>query len=212
MNETEVKEKWARHWSMGGSIEENSSFIGNYLRKWRLRIMREMLASLDKSLSVVDVGCGNGSTLQVIRDAGFANSIGIELIEDGIKHAVENGFKRDVDIFQMDAEYMTYPDRKFDLVFSEGLFEHFIDPVPFMKEFARVSGKYVMVIQPNHYSIVGRLLKIGWDLLESKKGGVVEYSFRMSYFTDHFASLGFKLIDHKSTPFNEQVILLYQRV
>lgn len=212
MTDREVKSRWERHWEMGGSIEENASPIGRRLRKRRLEIMREMLASLDKSLSVVDLGCGNGSTLRVIREAGFKDSIGLEYTERGLEAAQTlNGFKLNRDVFMGDAGNTGYPDRSFGLVFSEGLWEHFKDPTPYMDEFIRIADRYIMVIQPNHYSLVGWLLKIGWQIFESEKGGVLEYSFRLEYFIGYLGARGFKLAQMRSTRFNEQAVILFER-
>jgi hypothetical protein len=116
-----------------------------------------------------------------------------------------------VDVFQMDAKETVFPDRHFGLVYSEGLWEHFEDPKPYMDEFMRISGRYIMVIQPNHYSPAGWLLKKLWDMLASDKGGVVEYSFRISYFVDYLKERGFKLIQYRSTIFNEMPVLLFER-
>ena len=197
---------------MGGSLEAAASSFGRNLRKQRLHIMQSMLSQLNTNMSVIDMGCGNGSTLKVIRDAGFNKSIGIEYIEKGIIHAEENGFKRNIDVFKMDAKNTTYPDRAFDIVFSEGLWEHFEDPTPFIREFARISKSYIMVIQPNHFSVVGFIMKVGWELLNSKKGGVKEYSFRLEYFEQKLKELNFKLVQQKTTKFNEQAVMLFERV
>ncbi len=212
MTERQVKQAWERHWDMGGSLEENASWIGKRLRKQRLGITREMLAPLPKDVSAIDMGCGNGSTLAVLRGCGFADSVGIEYTEKGLEAAERNGFTRGKDVFQMDAKATTFPDRCYGLVFSEGLWEHFEDPTPFMDEFIRIADRYIMVIQPDHYSVAGYALKVLWDLLASEKGGVKEYSFRMQYFIDYLAARGFRLVDKRGTQLHEQAVLLFKRV
>ena len=212
MTERQVKQAWERHWDMGGSLEENASWIGRRLRHQRLRIMREMLAPLPKTLSVIDMGCGNGSTLCVLRECGFADSVGIEYTEKGLDAAESNGFIRGKDVFQMDAKATTYPDRRFGLNFSEGLAEHFEDPAPFLDEQIRITDRYILLIQPDHFSVFGYLLKVLWDLFASEKGGVKEYSFRMQFFIDYFAARGFRLVAKRGTLLHEQAILLFERV
>ena len=213
MSEKQVKDAWNRHWEMGDSLEDNASPVGKWLRKQRLQIMREMLAPLDKSLKAIDLGCGNGSTLKVLRECGFRDSIGLEYTVKGLEAAERlNGFRVGVDVFRGDAGHTDYPDKHFGLVYSEGLWEHFENPEPYMDEFIRVSNRYIMVIQPNHYSLVGYALKIGWDLLESEKGGVKEYSFRMEFFIDYLRDHGFKLIASQHTLFDEQRVLLFERL
>jgi len=212
LTEREVKTAWERHWEMGGSLEAAASPLGRNLRKQRLALLVQLLSKLDKTLSAIDMGCGNGSTLSVLRSVGFSDSIGIEYTEMGIEAAEHNGFKRGLDIFQMDAKATSFPDRHFGLVFSEGLWEHFSDPTPFMDEFIRIADKYIMVIQPNHFSLVGYLMKVGWELLNSEKGGVKEYSFKLEYFTKYLKERGFNLIEIRSTLFNEQSVMLFRRV
>lgn len=212
MSEKDVKDRWDRHWSMGASLEDNASPIGRRLRKRRLEIMREMLAPLDKGMTVVDAGSGNGSTLRVLRECGFAKSVGYEYTDGGLAAAERlNGFKVGVDIFKGDAKALPYPDRGVDMYYSEGLWEHFKDPTPFMDEAVRVADKYIMVIQPNHFSPAGFALKLGWDLLESEKGGVKEYSFRLEYFEKYLKDRGFDLVQKRSTQFNEQSVMLFKR-
>jgi SAM-dependent methyltransferase len=212
MSENEVKARWDRHWEMGASLEENASWIGKRLRHQRLKIMREMLSPLPKSLRAIDMGCGNGSTLRVIRESGFRDSVGIEYTELGLRAAQENGFVLNRDVFQMDAKKTTYPDRFFGLNFSEGLVEHFIDPKPFLDEQVRITDKYILLIQPDHFSIAGYALKILWDLLASEKGGVKEYSYRMQFFIDYFKGKGFRLVDKRGTQLHEQAVMLFERV
>lgn len=213
MSESQVKSAWERHWDMGGSLEDAASPLGRNLRKQRLKIMLQMLLNIRKKVyTAIDMGCGNGSTLQVLRYAGLDASVGIEYTDKGIQAAEHNGFKRDVDIYQMDAKKTSFDDRQFDLVFSEGLWEHFEDPTPFMDEFIRISNRYIMVIQPNHFSPVGYLMKMGWEILNSEKGGVKEYSFRLEYFTEYLRKRNFKLIEIRSTRFNEQAVMLFERV
>lgn len=211
MSESEVKQAWDRHWQMGASLEENASWIGKRLRKQRLQIMREMLAPLDKSLSVIDMGCGNGSTLRVLRECGFKDSIGIEYTEKGLEAAQHNGFTLNQDVFQMDAKKTKYPNREFGLNFSEGLAEHFENPTPFLDEQVRITDKYILLIQPDHFSIAGYALKILWDLLASEKGGVKEYSYRMQYFIDYFKARGFRLVEKRGTQLHEQAVMLFHR-
>jgi SAM-dependent methyltransferase len=197
---------------MGASLEENASWIGKRLRHQRLEIMREMLAPLPKDLKAIDMGCGNGSTLAVLRECGFRDSVGIEYTELGLRAAEANGYVINKDVFQMDAKSTTYPDGAFALNFSEGLVEHFEDPLPFLDEQVRISSRYIMLIQPDHFSVAGYALKILWDLLASEKGGVKEYSYRMQFFIDYFRSRGFRLVQKRGTQLHEQAILLFEKV
>jgi hypothetical protein len=63
--------------------------------------------------------------------------------------------------------------------------------MPLAKEFARLSRRYILIAQPDHFSIMGRLLN---DLVSRfEKGHVKEYDYKMSNFIDAFKKLGFDI-------------------
>jgi SAM-dependent methyltransferase len=212
LSETDVKKLWEQHWKDTKSVEDVASPIGKQLRRQRLKIMFKMLNPLDRKISIIDMGCGGGRTLQNIRCAGFKNSIGIDYSSEALSRCEKIGYKIDKDVFLIDAKATHYPDRYFDLTFSEGLWEHFINPVPFMDEQIRISKTYLMIIQPDHFSFFGFLLKKAWDMFASRRGGVNEYSFRLSYFIKYLENKKFKLICKKATCLNEQAVMLFRRV
>lgn len=212
MSEVDVKKLWEQHWKDTASVEDVASPIGKWLRKQRLNLTLEMLKPLDKAKNVIDMGCGGGRTLQILRLAGFNNSIGIDYSTEALERCVKFGFEINKDVFLMDAKTTTYPDKHFYLAFSEGLWEHFKVPEPFMDEQIRIADKYLMIIQPNHYSFFGHLLKIAWDLFASKRGGVKEYSFKLEYFEKYVKDRGFELVSKKSTHLNEQAVMLFRRI
>jgi SAM-dependent methyltransferase len=211
LSEVEVKKLWEQHWKDTKSVEDVASPIGKLLRRQRLKIMFKMLAPLDRNISIVDMGCGGGRTLQNIRSAGFKNAIGIDYSTEALGRCEKIGYIINKDVFLVDAKETHYPDRYFDLTFSEGLWEHFTNPVPFMDEQMRISKTYLMIIQPDHFSFFGFLLKKAWDMFASKRGGVNEYSFRLSYFEKHLKKGGFKLISKHATCLNEQAVMLFRR-
>lgn len=207
-----TKHKWEEYWKSSTSVDDKGSPIGVWLRHKRLKILSKILLDLDLNMSVIDVGCGGGTTLNLIRKLGFKNSIGIDYVQQSLDRCKSLGFEQNKDVFLMDAGDTTFADQHFDVIFSEGLWEHFPDPYPYIAEAARISKKYIIVIQPDHYSPFGRLMLIGWKLFMSNKGGVKEYSFRISYFTQTLSDLGFELIQTRSTMLRQQAILVYKRV
>lgn len=212
MSDVDVKKLWEQHWKDTKSVEDVASPIGKQLRKQRLKITLKMFKPLDKNMSVIDMGCGGGRTLQIIRMAGFKNSIGIDYSSEALSRCEKIGYKINEDVFLVDAKNTHYPDQHFDLTFSEGLWEHFTNPEPFMDEQIRITKTYLMIIQPDHYSFFGFLLKTAWDMFASKKGGVKEYSFKLSYFEKYLKDKGFKLISKKATCLNEQAVMLFRRL
>lgn len=211
-NESGFKYKWEEYWKNCVLVDARSSPIGMWLRQKRLKILSRIFSELDSDMSVIDVGCGGGTTLVLIRKLGFKNSIGIDYVQASLDRCKALGFEQNKDVFLMDAGATTFPDQHFDIVFSEGLWEHFSDPYPYIAEAARISKRYIIVIQPEHYSPFGRLMLIGWRLFNANKGGVKEYSFRMSYFTQTLSGLGFEIVQTRSTILKEHMLLVYRRV
>jgi len=200
---------WNDEWKKVKNIEASASPIGRWLRRQRLTHVKNILSTLDKSLSIVDMGCGAGSTLKVIRDLGFHNSKGIDFSPEAINRCEKAGFIKGIDVFEMDASKTSFKDRSIDIMFEEGLWEHFKDPTPFIEEAARITKKYMMLIQPNHYSLFGALLHWAWLIIGS--GGVIEYSFRMEYFIDMLESRNFDLIEKRTDKLNAQWVMLFKR-
>jgi len=209
LTENEVKRLWEAEWKENDTLEKTASPIGRILREQRLKITSEMLEGLSRDLSTIDMGCGGGTTLTLLRHIGFTKSIGIDFSEAAIRRCESLGFRVGVDVFNYDAKVTPYRDREFGLVFEEGLWEHFPDPTPFIKEACRISDKWMLVIQPDHYTFFGGLLHWLWGRFNG--GGVKEYSFPMQYFINQVKEHGFTLVQRRTTSLDIQSILLFRR-
>ena len=209
MSAEDVLKLWDKEWTDYSSVHESGSIIGEWLHSQRMSIIKKMLKNIPKDISTIDIGCGAGETLRLLRDIGFYNSIGIDLSPHAIAKGVSQGLVLNKDIYMMDGSKTNYSDKKFVFVFSEGLWEHFKDPTPFINEACRISDKYLMIVQPDHFSFFGGLLHWGWEKFSKK--GVLEYSFTMEFFIDEVAKNGLKLVAKKGTYLNEQCVLLFKR-
>ncbi len=203
------KKEWDAEWAEAENIEASASLIGKWLRKQRLAHVRNIMARFGTDLSIIDMGCGAGTTLKLLRSLGFDNSIGIDFSEEAINRCESLGFKEGVDVFNMDAAETSYGDKVFDLVFEEGLWEHFEDPELFVREAARIAGKWMLIIQPNHFTPLGGLLHWGWKRFGG--GGVFEYSFHMDYFIGILDECGFELVDRRRDLLWAQDVILFRR-
>jgi hypothetical protein len=92
------------------------------------------------------------------------------------------------------------------MVFAEGVLEHFLDFSPFVREMCRISSKYVLLIQPNHYSLLGGLSHF---LQERVRDNVKEYSYGWEAFRDAFAEQGFDLQLKNNTLLRDFWVLLF---
>lgn len=154
--------------------------------------------------TILDIGCGVGRTMSKFKKFGF-KTIGIDNSEASIDFCQKKG----LDVILMDASKMNFPNNSFDVVFAEGLLEHFENYEPFVKEMIRVSKKHILLMQPNCHSLCGKILNIAIEKLT--KGNIKEIPYRMEEYTESFEKYGCKLILRRPALFNAFAILLFQK-
>jgi 2-polyprenyl-3-methyl-5-hydroxy-6-metoxy-1,4-benzoquinol methylase len=106
------------------------------------------LTAAKKVDSILDVGCGEGFTLNRLREKGIGKKLeGIEYS----KTAIELGHKMypDTKIKQGNIYRLPYKDNAFDLVLCTEVLEHLDKPEDGLKELVRVSKKYLVISVPN---------------------------------------------------------------
>ncbi len=202
-----IKKNWEEYWKQSDSIEKTGTFLGNFLRSKRLKLIKKAVKDIPRSYSVLDMGCGGGRTLQLFSELNFKNPIGIDFSQNAIKRCKELGYT----VHHMDAKYTSLPNNSFDIVFEEGLWEHFSEPLPYVYECTRISRKFIIVVQPNHFTLFGRLMNIGWNFFTKNSGGVKEYSFPLSYFIHFLKYYNFNLLKSYHTPLHEQDIMIFEK-
>jgi len=183
------------------------NFFGKKFAESQKKTVNNILEKEDvpKNIKIIDLGCGTGRTIKMFRDLRYYNSIGIDISQNSIQHCSRNGFIINKDVFLMDGTKTKFNDNSFDLVFADGVLEHFKDFTPFVKEMCRISKKYVLITQPNHFSLYGKIL-----LLLNRKV-VDEYTYKISDFENCFKKFDFKLTRKTSFNFNEQWALLFKK-
>lgn len=154
--------------------------------------------------TILDVGCGIGRTMSKFKKFGF-KAIGIDNSEASIDFCQKKG----LDVILMDASKMNFPNNSFDVVFAEGLLEHFENYEPFAKEMIRVSKKHILLMQPNCHSLCGKILNIAIETLT--KGNIKEIPYRMEEYIESFEKYGCKLILRRPALFNAFAMLLFQK-
>lgn len=180
-------------------------FFGKRLNNEQRKKIKKILDGIGFEGSIIDLGCGAGYTLQIFREFGHSDSIGIDLSKNAIKLCKEKGFEENKDIFLKNILNNGFESKSFDLVFSDGLLEHFEDFTPFVKEMCRLSRKYVLITQPNHFSLFGRIRN---SLFPHT---VKEYTYKIEDFEKEFRVYGFKLSKKEDINFKEMWILLFAK-
>ncbi|HYD03346.1 MAG TPA: class I SAM-dependent methyltransferase [Alphaproteobacteria bacterium] len=112
--------------------------------------------NVPKTAKIIDVGCGSGSWLKVLRDLGYKNIYGTdmnaeELYVDKIKVPFkEANFNKP----------FPYKDKEFDVVFSLEVIEHVENPWFFMEEIQRIlkPNGYCIMTTPNPDMLASRII------------------------------------------------------
>jgi ubiquinone/menaquinone biosynthesis C-methylase UbiE len=213
-----TKKNWEDSWSdVSKTVYSQGNMISRIGFFFQKKAIEKSLsqARLTKKAKIVDLGCGTGKALYYFRGFGFKNSIGVDISSNALKICEKNGLVIGKDVFLMNASKTKFKSRSFDLVFAEGLLEHFKDFMPIAKEMSRLSKRYILITQPDHFTITGNIL----NRIVSKyeKGHVKEYDYRMGEFVNAFGKLGFRIKSitgsHiSSMPFiDTSKILLFER-
>ncbi len=105
----------------------------------------------NREAHVVDIGCGNGSLVHQIRQAGYMHVVGVDVSAEQVELARERSLD---DIIQADLlEWLDTTDERFDAVVAVDLIEHF-DPADVLDALDRVwrvlvPGGRVIIRTPN---------------------------------------------------------------
>jgi len=126
---------WESYWKGHADIE-NTYSTGD-------RLVREVLADGPVTgTPVLEVGAGSGRDLLGLVRAG---GIGVVLDYSPASLAIVQRLAREqglpVHLVQADALAMPFRDDTFQVVFHQGLLEHFRDPMPLLRENARVTAR-----------------------------------------------------------------------
>lgn len=105
-----------------------SSRIDYYRQEWH-DYYPTITALVPEGASVLDIGCGRGGLLVYLRDALKCRVVGIDISEEAQKICAQKGIR----VITSDAELDNIPG-KYDAIILAAVFEHFIDPVSFLKK------------------------------------------------------------------------------
>ncbi len=100
---------------------------------------------------------------------------------------------------------LPFDDRSYDFVFSSHVIEHFPDPIKALREWVRVSRRYVVVVAPHRDRTfdAGRPLSTVDELMERNRAGFTSEEDRhwsvwtCESFLDMCAAAGLHVIDHQ---------------
>lgn len=118
-----------------------------------MHILRQIAALFNrnlKGLSVLEVGAGSGVDSRVLARLGAH----VCAVDYATAHIIASKRSK-LDVQQADAEKLPFKDESFDLVFSQGLIEHFKNPDLLLREKVRVTkrGGFIVIDAPQRYSL-----------------------------------------------------------
>ena len=101
---------------------------------------------LPNNVRVLDVGCGDGSLMDLIIKEKNIEARGLELIEENVKKCIYKGLS----VIEGDAETELYqfPSQSFDFVVLSQTLQAFYNPEKVLKDLLRI-GKSVIISIPN---------------------------------------------------------------
>lgn len=176
-------ENWNKRWE-GSDEEERLTFLGKRMFKSKIKLMEKIMPQLERPESFIEVGCGLGHILDFYLKQGLQGH-GIDATIEAVKVCEKKGLP-------VKHQWLEDVGEKFDLVSSDGMLEHFLHFEPYAKMLMDISKKYVLIIQPNHHSFVGKTLVYIAELVRGHEN-VLEYNYRIEDFIDVFAKYDFAI-------------------
>jgi SAM-dependent methyltransferase len=147
--DAEARRRWQRYWAEREDIEDVYSNEG--------RIVRELMPLVQgEAVRVLEVGAGSGRDSAELARAGAAVIV-LDYVRSSLETARRVAQASGGTVFPVcgDAEAMPFKSECFDIVFHQGLMEHFRDPRPLLEENRRVlrEGGHLLVDVPQKYHV-----------------------------------------------------------
>ena len=101
---------------------------------------------LEKNKRVLDVGCGDGTLMEFLKDNKKIDIRGIEILKNNVQKSISKGLT----VIEGDAEkdLIQFPDKSFDYVILSQTLQAFLNPEIVINELLRI-GKKAIVTVPN---------------------------------------------------------------
>lgn len=139
-------EKWEQYYQKGGVIVNLIERINQF---YFTKIFEKGLCPSDSSL-ILEPGCGSGLTSARLVEKGHKVFV-LDISENALKTARQNFVKFNAPFFGVRADicHMPFKDSLFDMVWNQGVIEHFNNPEVVVREMFRLvkqNGKLVLYV------------------------------------------------------------------
>lgn len=141
----------------------------------------EMLPRIDGRF--LEVGCGGGATLDLLKQKGAVYTAGIDISPESIQDAKNKGVDCAL-VANIEKDDLPYSEKEFDCIILADVLEHLYDPWTTLKKLTRylTDDGYVLLSLPNikYYQILHRL--IFHDEWRYEEAGILDVS-HIRFFT-----------------------------
>lgn len=118
------------------------------VKKFPRHTMNVIANFIPNEVSVLDIGCGDGTFLKRLKETKNCETYGIDISSIAIGVSKMNGVAGEV----RSAEEMDNFDKKFDVVVCSHLFEHVANEDGLTKNIARITKQFAVIAVPNDCS------------------------------------------------------------
>ena len=141
------------HDSFLTDIEDLSPLLGGFLNdretkvmKWQKRLYRNVVGMVKRNARVIDIGCGDGTLLNVLRETKNVQGDGVDIDIDRFSEAVADGH----DCFWEDADegLSIIPDRHYDVAICSDTLQEVKNPRGLLHEALRIADEAIVTF-PN---------------------------------------------------------------
>lgn len=141
----------------------NNLINGLFRKSMKVRFEKIIEEIPQDASSVIDIGCGAGHYSIALAKKGVTNIHGIDfsenMIELGIKHAMENGVESRV-IFEEEDFEKFKSERKYDYSIMMGFIEYFQNPELILKKAFGITNKMLYISFPEKKGLLAMQRKI----------------------------------------------------
>ncbi len=137
------------HDSFLTDIEHLSKVVGGFLSerpvkvmKWQERLHRNVLAMVKEGSRVIDIGCGDGTLLDVLRDRKGVKGDGVEIDVDRYEEAIADG--HDVFWEDVDEGLTLVPDGYYDTAIVSDTLQEVRNPRGLLSEALRIANEAIV--------------------------------------------------------------------
>lgn len=182
----------------------DNTFDDRFTQKFKHLLVENII--LDECSNVLDVACGTGSLLSLLKKKKTINGYGVDISDQMIKSAAASN--PDMEFHVSGCEAIPFRDDSMDLITVCAAFHHFPDVVAFAKEAARIlKPKGRIYIADVYLPFLLRLICNPFVSL-SKAGDVKLYSPKE--IVNNFKPFGFEEVEVKISG-NVQIISMRKR-